>query len=130
MTFVYKSHCRHCVVCIRAKPDRRGGAAFQPLGIPEYPCDFFWIEYVTDLPKRGTNAYTTVFNMVCHLTKWIPLFHVKSRSLQRSQHIHLSVIVTDNMVSLQLLFLIEILSLLGSFGRALWESWELKFLPE
>ena len=36
MTFDCKSHCQRCIVCNRAKPDRRGGAALQPLGIPEY----------------------------------------------------------------------------------------------
>ena len=30
-------YCQHCVICNRAKPDRRGGASLQPLGIPEYP---------------------------------------------------------------------------------------------
>ena len=37
MTFDYKAYCQHCVVCNRAKPDQRGGAALQSLGILEYP---------------------------------------------------------------------------------------------
>ena len=69
MTFDYKSHCQRCIVCNRAKPDRRGGAALQPLGIPEYRREIVGIDYVTDLPKSGTDGYTSVFIMVCHLSK-------------------------------------------------------------
>ena len=69
MTFDYKSHCQRCIVCNRAKPDRREGHALQPLGIPEYPWEIIGIDYVIDLPKSGINGYTSVFIMVCHLTK-------------------------------------------------------------
>ncbi len=69
MTFDCKSHWQRCIVCNRAKPDRRGGAALQPLGILEYPWEIDGIDYVTDLPKSGTDGYTSVFIMVCHLTK-------------------------------------------------------------
>ncbi len=69
MMFDCKSHCQQCLVCKRAKPDRRGGAALQPLGIPNYPWEIVGIDYVTDLPKSGTCGYTAVFIMVCHLTK-------------------------------------------------------------
>ncbi len=55
-------------MCKRAKPDRRGGAALQPLGIPNYPWEIVGIDYVTDLPKSGTYGYTAIFIMVCHLT--------------------------------------------------------------
>jgi hypothetical protein len=41
----------------------------QPLGIPEYPWEIVGIDYVTDLPKSGTDGYISVFIMVCHLTK-------------------------------------------------------------
>jgi hypothetical protein len=57
------------VICTRAKPDRRGGASLQPLGISEYPWENVGIDYVTDLPKSGLYGHTTVFIMVCHLTK-------------------------------------------------------------
>ncbi len=56
-------------MCKRAKPDRKGGAALQPLGIPEYPWEIVGIDYVKDLPKSGTYGNTAVFIMVCHLTK-------------------------------------------------------------
>ncbi len=70
MMFDCKSHCQQLLVCKRAKPDRRRGeAALQPLGIPNYRWDIVDIDYVTDLPKSGTYGYTTVFIMVCHLTK-------------------------------------------------------------
>ena len=69
MAFDYKSHCQRCIVCNRAKPDRRRGAALQSLGIPEYPWEIVGIDYVTDLPKSGIDGYTSVFVMVCHLTK-------------------------------------------------------------
>jgi hypothetical protein len=39
------------------------------LGIPEYPWEIVGIDYVTNLPKSGLYGYTTVFIMVCHLTK-------------------------------------------------------------
>ncbi len=68
MTFDRKSHCQHCVVYKRAKPGRKGGAALQPLGIPEYPWEIVGIDYVNDLPKSGTYGHTPVF-MVWHLTK-------------------------------------------------------------
>ena len=69
MMFDCKSHCQQCIVCKRAKPDRRGGVALQPLGIPEHPWEIVGIDYVIDLPKSGTDGYTSVFIMVCHLTK-------------------------------------------------------------
>ncbi len=56
-------------MCKRAKPDRKGGVALQPLGIPDYPWEIVGIDYVTDLPKSGTYDNTKVFFMVCHLTK-------------------------------------------------------------
>ncbi len=40
-----------------------------PLGVPEYPWEIVGIDYVTDLPKSGSNCYTSVFIMVCHFTK-------------------------------------------------------------
>jgi hypothetical protein len=69
MPFDCKSHCQRCIVCNRAKPDRKGGAALQPLRIPEYPWEIVGIDYVTDLPKSGVNGYTSVFIIVCHLKK-------------------------------------------------------------
>ncbi len=60
MMFDCKPDCKHCVVCKRAKPDRRGGAALQPLGIPEYSWEIVGIYYVIDLPKSGTYGYTSV----------------------------------------------------------------------
>jgi hypothetical protein len=69
MTFDCKSQCQCCIVCNRAKPDRRGGAALQHLGIPEYPWEIVGIDYVTDLPKSGIASYTSVFIMVRHLTQ-------------------------------------------------------------
>jgi hypothetical protein len=59
--------CQHCVICNRAKPDRRGGASLQPLGILEYPWEIDGIDYVTNLPKLGLYGYISVC-MVCHLT--------------------------------------------------------------
>jgi hypothetical protein len=69
MTFAGKSHCQRCVVCKRAKPDRRGGAALQSLGIRESPWKIAGIDYVTHVPKSRIDGYTTVFIMVCLLTK-------------------------------------------------------------
>ena len=73
MTFDCKSHCQHFIVCNRAKPDRKGGDALQPLGITEYPREIVGIDYVTDLPKSGIDGYTTVC-MVYHLTKMAHCF--------------------------------------------------------
>ena len=53
----------------RAKPDRREGAALQPLRIPEYPWEIVGIDYVTDLPQSGIDGYPSVFIMICHLAK-------------------------------------------------------------
>jgi hypothetical protein len=69
MAFDCKAYCRNCIVCNRAKPDRRGMAMLHPLGVPEYPWEIVGIDYVTDLPKSGVHGYTSVFIMVCHLTK-------------------------------------------------------------
>ena len=41
----------------------------QPLGIPEHSWEIVGIDYVTDLPKSGTDGYTSIFIMACHLTK-------------------------------------------------------------
>ena len=69
MIFDCKAYCQHCVVCNRAKPDRRGGASLHPLEIPEYPWEIVGIYYVINIPKNDTNGYTTVFIMGCLLTK-------------------------------------------------------------
>ena len=61
ITFDYKSHCQRYIFCKRAKPDQNGGAALQPLGIPEYLWGIVGIDYVTDLPKSGVDGYTAVF---------------------------------------------------------------------
>jgi hypothetical protein len=81
MTSVWKWNCQHCVICNRAKPDRRSGASLQPLGIPEYAWEFIGIYYVTDLSKSGLYGHTTAFIMICHLTKIAHLFHATRRSL-------------------------------------------------
>jgi hypothetical protein len=122
MIFDCKSHCQSCIVCNRAKLDRRGGADLQPLGIPEYPWEIVGIDNVTDLPKSGIDGYTSVLLWFVTLRKWLNLFHVTRRSQQRSQQICSLIIVIDYMVFLGSLYLTEILSLLGSFGKQLWES--------
>ena len=61
MTFDCNSHCQHCIVCYRAKPDRKGGVALQPLGITEFPWEIVGIDYVTDFPKSGIDGYRAVF---------------------------------------------------------------------
>jgi hypothetical protein len=69
MLFKCKTYWQHCVVYDRAKPDRRGVADLQPLGIPEYPWEIVGDDYVIGLPKSGSFGYTAVFVMVCFLTK-------------------------------------------------------------
>ncbi len=64
MAFDCKSHCQHYVVCKRAKPDRKGGAALQPLGILDFPWKIVGIQYVTDLSKSGTYGHTTFYNVL------------------------------------------------------------------
>ncbi len=39
------------------------------MGILEYHWEIVGVDYATDLPKSGTYGHTTVFVMVCHLTK-------------------------------------------------------------
>ena len=60
-------YCQHCVVCHRAKPDRRGEAALQPLEITKYPWGTVGIDNVTDVCTTGTYVYTTTCIMICHL---------------------------------------------------------------
>jgi len=67
IAFNCKLYFRHCVVCKRARPDRKGGVALQPLGVSQYPWEIVGIDYVTDLPKICFNGYTRAFIMVCHL---------------------------------------------------------------
>ena len=69
MTFDFKKYCQHCVICNRAKPDQRGGASLQPLGIPEYPWKIVRIVYVTNLSKSGANGYIAIFSMVFRMAK-------------------------------------------------------------
>ena len=49
------------MICNRAKPDRRGGASLQPLGIPEYTWKIVGIDYGMGISKRGLYGHTTVF---------------------------------------------------------------------
>ena len=69
MTMDCKLYCQHCVICNRAKPDRRSGPSSQLLGILVYPWEMLGVDYVTDLSKRGLYDHTTDFIMACHLTK-------------------------------------------------------------
>ncbi len=112
-------------MCNREKSDRRGGAILQPLGIPEYPWEVVGIDYIfANLPKSNIHCYTYALLWFVTLIKWLTLFHVTRKSLHKIQHVYLSVIVTDYMVSLRLLCLTnkkETSCLLGRFGRALWE---------
>jgi hypothetical protein len=41
----------------------------QTLGIPEHLWEIVGINYVIDIPKSGTDGYTSLFIMVCHLKK-------------------------------------------------------------
>ena len=50
MTLDCKLYCQQCVICNRAKPDRKGGPSLQPLEIPEYSWEIVEFDYVTDLP--------------------------------------------------------------------------------
>ena len=56
------------MLCYRAKPDQRGGASLQPLGIPEYPWEIIGIDYVNDLPKSCTYGSTTACFYYCGLS--------------------------------------------------------------
>jgi hypothetical protein len=56
MTFDCKSHYKRCIVCNRVKPDRKEGAALQPLGILEYPWGIVGIDYVADIPKSDIDG--------------------------------------------------------------------------
>ncbi len=69
MAFDCKAYCQNCIVCNRANPDRRGASSLHPLGVLEYPWEIVGNDYVKDLPKRGSNCYTSVYIMVCNLTK-------------------------------------------------------------
>ena len=69
MVFDCKLYCQHSVICERAKPDRKRGAALQPLGVPRYQWEIVGTDYVSELPKSGSYGYTTFFIVVCHLTK-------------------------------------------------------------
>ena len=66
MTLDCKSYCQHCVICSRAKLDRRGGASLHLLGIPEYPWEIVGIDYVMGLPKSGLYGHTCVLS--CFVT--------------------------------------------------------------
>jgi len=61
MTSNFESYCQHCFVCNRAKPDRRGGAALQPLRNPKYLWEIVEIDNVTNLVESdGMYGYTIV----------------------------------------------------------------------
>jgi len=62
MTLDYKSYCQTCVICNRAKPDRKSGASLQSLGIPEYPWEIVGIDYVAEIPKSGLYGNRDVFH--------------------------------------------------------------------
>ena len=69
MTWECKLYCQHCVKCNNAIPDQRGGASLQPLGNSNFPWKIVGIDYVIDLPNNGLYGSTSVFIMVCNLTK-------------------------------------------------------------
>ena len=69
MAFDCSAYCRICIACNRAKPDRRGSASLNPLGVPVYPWEIVGIDYVTDLPRSGSHGHSSVVIMVCHLSK-------------------------------------------------------------
>ncbi len=54
---------------IELNPIEGGGSRLHPLGVLEYPWEIVGIDYVNDLTRRGTRGYTSLFIMVCHLTK-------------------------------------------------------------
>jgi hypothetical protein len=122
MMFDCKSHCQRCIVCNRAKPDRRGGAALQPLGIPEFPWEIVGIDYVTDLPKAALMVTHLSLLWFAILQKWLTSYHATKRSQQRSQQTCLLIIVIDYMVFLGSLYLIETQNLLVNSGKLLWKS--------
>ena len=95
----------------------------QPLGIQEYPWEIVGIDDVTDLPKSGIDGYTSVFIMVCQLTKmahFVPCN--KEITSQKSADLFINDCYRLHGVPIRSLYLTEILSLLGSFGKHLWES--------
>jgi len=69
MAFDFKIYCQIWIVCNIAKPDRRGASRLHPLGVSRYPWEIVGIDYFTDLPRSVPHGYTSVFIMVCHLTK-------------------------------------------------------------
>jgi hypothetical protein len=72
MTLGCKLYCQNCVICNKAKLDRRGGASLHPLGIPEYPWYFFGIDYVTDLiPKSSLYGHTAFLLWFVTLLRWL-----------------------------------------------------------
>ena len=119
MAFDCKIYCQNCIVCNRAKPDRRGASRLHPLGVPEYPWEIVGIYYVTDLPRSGSHGYASVFIMVYHLTKMAQFVHVIRTSPLRNQVNYLSIIVIDYMVFLKLLCQIETLNLSVNCGQPL-----------
>ena len=61
--------CSECVVCKRAKAERRGPATVHPLPVPAYPWEVVGLDYVTALPAVGKESFDAVLVVVCHLTK-------------------------------------------------------------
>jgi len=65
MTFDRKTHCKRCIVCNRAKTDRKGRVDLQLLGILEYPWEIVGIDYVADLRKSGIDGHHTAVFYYC-----------------------------------------------------------------
>ena len=61
--------CRECVICNRAKPDRRGPAPLDTLPLPQFPWEIVGVDFVTSLPKCGKNGHNSIMIVCCHLTK-------------------------------------------------------------
>ena len=118
-------YCQHCVICNRAKPDPRNGASLQPLVIPEYPWEFFWINHVTDFPQSCVYGHTTVFILVWHLIKMAHFVLCREENIAEESTDYLKVILIDYMVFLKYLSQVEILGLLENSGKASWKIWTL-----
>jgi len=77
------------------------------------------LELITSLTFLKVIRMVTYLFLLWFVTylKWLTLFHATRKSLLKSQHVYLSIIVIDYMVFLKLLSPIEILSLLESSGK-------------
>ena len=72
-----RRHSQHCDICQSNKSNTRKVASlYQPLPVPQAPCQHIHIDFITDLPEDC--SYHTIMMVVNHFSKMVVLAPLQS----------------------------------------------------